>query len=298
MPNPCTCAVARHLYGDEYRVAWERFPGSTGYLILKCGLRPHRKPRNRWCLQAWQHQQHPPQQQHQQQQMQSAASGGMQYPMHVPPQPQQLYSGYGQYAASMNYPPQNMHGGEYAGNGQPQAAPQHQQQRPPPPPQYQPQQSALQQPPPYGVPAQTFPQYGAGPPPPMPLYLTPGGPLYAPYTGSSQPGSDLVMGYPQGGATGYAGSYPGVAPVPPPQPMGAPPPYRPIGSSQVPGSQAQQPGLSPPPVPVKRPITIQAPPGSEIDSHAGAAPSGAVPVSNGQPMGGGRRYSAMTGNLQ
>ena len=240
--------------------------------------------------------------------MQSAASGGMQY-MYVPQQqPQQLYSGYGQYAPPVAYPPQSMVG-DYSANGQPQAAQQHQQQQPPPQPQqppqqqqqqqYQPQQPALQQPPAYGIPAQSFPQYGAVPAPPMPQYAPPGGPVYAPYAGPSQPGSDLAMNYPQGGATGYVGGYPGMAPLPPPQPMGAPPPYRPIGGGQLPGSQAQQPVvLTPPPVPVKRPITIQAPPGSESNAHAGAVQSGAVPVGNGQQIGGGRRYSAMTGNLQ
>ncbi len=254
-----------------------------------------------WCraLQAWQHQQHapPPHQQHQQQQMQSASSGGMQYHMYVPQQPQQMYSGYGQYAAPMTYPPQNLVG-DYAANGQPPAAQQHQQQQSPPPPQqYQPQQAALQQPPPYGMPPQSFPQYGAVPSPSMPQYAPQGPPVYAPYAGTAQPGSDLVMGYPQGGASGYAGGYPAMAPVPPPQPMGAPPPYRPIGAQQ-PGSQAQQPVLSPPPVPVKRPITIQAPPGSEGDTHGGPGQSAAVPMGNGQQMGSGRRYSAMTGNLQ
>ena len=282
--------LSRCLHGDCIH-AWGRALYATGQ-PTQC----------RHALQGWQHQQHappPPQQQHQQQPMQSAASGGMQYPMYAPQQPQQMYSGYAQYAAPMTYPPQNVTG-DYSGNGQPQAAQQHQQQQPPPPPQqYQPQQAALQQPPPYGMPPQSFPQYGAVPSPPMPQYAPPQGPpVYAPYAGPpQQPGSDLVMGYPQGGAAGYAGGYPGMAPVPPPQPMGAPPPYRPIGAPQS-GSQAQQPVLSPPPVPVKRPITIQAPPGSEGDAHGGTGQSAAVPIGNGQQMGGGRRYSAMTGNLQ
>ena len=253
------------------------------------------------ALQAWHQQQHA-QQPQQQQQMQSAASGGMQYPMYVPQQPQQMYSGYGQYSAPMTYPPQNMVG-DYGANAQPQTASQHQhqhQQQPPLPPaqQYQPLQAALQQPAPYGMPAQSFPQYGAVPSPPMPQYPPQGPPAYAPYAGASHPGSDLVMGYPQGAPAGYAGGYPGMPPVPPPQPMGAPPPYRPL-SGQQPGSQAQQLVLSPPPVPVKRPITIQAPPGSEGGgAHGGTAQSAAVPLGNGQQMGGGRRYSAMTGNLQ
>ena len=226
--------------------------------------------------------------------MQSAASGGMQYPMYAP-QAQQLYSGYGQYAAPMPYP----NPAEYPANGQIQAPTQ--QQPPPPPPQqhYQQQQPALQ-PPPYGVPAQSFPQFTAGPPPPsMAQYAPQGGPPYASYPASAQPGGDLVMGYPQGGAPSYAGGYPGMTLAAPPQPMGAPPPYRPIGVGAGTGPHAQQGVLSPPLVPVKRPITIQAPPGSETERHGGAGPAGAASsMANGQSAGGGRRYSVMTGNLQ
>ena len=245
-------------------------------------------------LQAWQHQQQQEQQQapqqhqqQQQQQMQSAASGGIQYPMYAP-QPQQLYSGYGQYAAPMTY--QNP--AEYPVNGQLQAPQQQQHQQPPPPPpqqQYQQQQPTLQ-PPPYVVPTQSFPQYNAGPPPPsMAQYAPQGGAMYATYPGGSQPGGDLVMGYPHTSAPSYAGGYPGMASVPPPQPMGAPPPYRPIGVGAGAGPHAQQAALTPPPVPVKRPITIQAPPGSGAERHDGAGPVGAVgSVANGQSAGGGK----------